>query len=94
MGAAVAAAVRDEPADRQLAALLGDAQWGDHALAVDGIFREFLSVQFRRRQQAVPVLAAGGAVCDPAHVACQACHAQSIAASPSRPPAATNPNML
>jgi hypothetical protein len=30
-------------------------------------------VQFRRRQQAVPVVAAGGAVCDPAHVACQAC---------------------
>jgi hypothetical protein len=81
VGAVVASAARDMPADRQLAALLGDAQWGDHALAVDGIVREFLSVQFRRRQQAVPVVAAGGAVCDPAHVACQACHARSGAAS-------------
>jgi hypothetical protein len=59
VGEAVAAAVRGMPADRQLAALLGDAQYGDHALAVDGIVREFLSVQFRRRrQQAVPVVAA------------------------------------
>jgi hypothetical protein len=70
VGAAVAAAVRDTLADRQLAALLGDAQWGDQALAVDGTFRELLSVQFRRRQQAVPVVAAGGAVCDPVRLRC------------------------
>ncbi len=37
-------------------------------MAVDGIVREFLNVQFRRQQQAVPVVAAGCAVCDPAHV--------------------------
>ncbi len=56
-----------------------DAQWGvtvPWRSPVDGIVREYLSVQLRRRQEAVPVVAASGAVCDPAHVACQACHAQ------------------
>jgi hypothetical protein len=60
VGAAVASAARDMPADRQLAALLGDAQWGDHALAVDGLVRGFLIMQFRRRQRAGGAGGGGG----------------------------------
>jgi hypothetical protein len=80
VGLPAATAARGLPADRQLAALLGDAQWGDRALAVDGIVRGYLEAQFRRRQQVTPV-AAGGAACDPADVACQVCHSRGGAAT-------------
>jgi hypothetical protein len=80
VGGLPVAVVRAMPPDRQVAALLGDAQWGSRALAVDGVVCEYLAVQFARRQRVLPV-AAGGATCDPEDVACQVCHRCSGAAT-------------
>jgi hypothetical protein len=80
VGGLPVAVVRAMPPDRQVAALLGDAQWGSRALAVDGVVCEYLEVQFARRQRVLPV-AAGGATCDPEDVACQVCHRCSGAAT-------------
>jgi hypothetical protein len=72
--------LRAMPPDRQVAALLGDAQWGGRAQAVDGVVCEYLAVQLARRQRVLPV-AADGAACDPKDVACQVCHRCSGAAT-------------
>ena len=83
VGLPAADAARALPADRQLAALLGDAFWGDRAQAVDGIVQQYLGVQMRRRRSLVPSAGAAGAAAagDPADVACQACSSRGGAAT-------------
>jgi hypothetical protein len=63
VGAEAAAAVRALPADSQLAALLGDARWGDRALAVDGIVREFLGAHASVQTAAAAGARGGGWRC-------------------------------
>ena len=78
VGLPAAGAAQALPADRQLAALLGDAYWGDRARAVGGVVQQYLGEQMRRRRSLLPAaVAAGGVADDPADVACQACNRRS-----------------